>query len=72
MLRVAMQRSLRWADHLSCGILPNVVCQVSVIAKLRKGGHDPESGRDTRYEISCTVRLEERARKESENITFSK
>jgi hypothetical protein len=37
--------SLRRADHSSRGVLPSVVCPVSVIAKLRKSrGHDPESG----------------------------
>jgi hypothetical protein len=71
LLRVVRYRSLRWAEHLSWGVLPSVVCPMSVIAKLRKGGHDPELGRGTRHEISCRVRLEESARKESENITFS-
>jgi hypothetical protein len=32
-----VERSLRRADHLSRGVLPNVICPVSVIAKTRKG-----------------------------------
>ena len=37
--------SLRRADHSSRGVLPSVVCPVSVIAKPRKWrSHDPESG----------------------------
>jgi len=34
---VVRLRSLRRVDHSSRGVLPSVVCPVSVIAKLRKG-----------------------------------
>ena len=41
---VLSDRGLCRADHLSRGVLPNVVCPISMIAKPLRGGQDPESG----------------------------
>ena len=37
-----VEKSLRRADHLYRGVLPNVICPMSVIAKTRKGRSWPE------------------------------
>ena len=42
------KRSLRWDDHASRGVLPNVVCLMTVIMKPHRGGHDPESGQSAK------------------------
>ena len=46
LLYAARYKSLRPADHSSGGVLPSVVCLMSVITKPPfRGGHDTYSGR---------------------------
>ena len=46
------KRALRWDDQVSRGALPNVVFPVTVIAKTRREGQDPELGQSAKEKIS--------------------